>query len=73
MNRREAIVAGVATIAAAVTFPPAASAQAAITDDNPDLEPKLAFKIIEIKYNPKVGKNFKRILSGAKQVCAQPA
>src|ERR1700730_808590 len=39
MNRREAIVWGVATIAAAVTFPPAASAQAATTDDNPDLEP----------------------------------
>jgi hypothetical protein len=31
---------------------------------NPELEPKLAFKIIEIKYNPKVGNNFKRILKG---------
>ena len=39
MNRREAILAGAATIAAAVAFPPAASAETAATDDNPDLEP----------------------------------
>ena len=38
MNRREAILAGVAGIAAAVAVPPAASAQAA-EDENPDLEP----------------------------------
>jgi uncharacterized protein (TIGR02246 family) len=39
MNRREAIVAGVATVAATVTLPHGASAQTATTDDNPDLEP----------------------------------
>jgi ketosteroid isomerase-like protein len=39
MNRREAIMAGAATIAAAVALPPAVSAQTAVTDDNPDLEP----------------------------------
>ena len=32
-------MAGAATIAAAVVLPPAASAQTAVTDDNPDLEP----------------------------------
>ena len=32
---------------------------------NPELEAKLAFKIIEVRYNPKIGNNFKRILSGA--------
>jgi len=39
MNRREAIMAGVASIAAAVAIPSVASAQTAETDDNPDLEP----------------------------------
>jgi ketosteroid isomerase-like protein len=39
MNRREAIMAGAATLAAAVALPPAANAQTAVTDDNPDLGP----------------------------------
>jgi uncharacterized protein (TIGR02246 family) len=38
MNRREAILAGVASIAAAVAVPPAASAQASEAE-NPELEP----------------------------------
>lgn len=31
--------------------------------NNPDYDPKKAFKIIPIKYNPKIAANFKRILS----------
>jgi len=38
MNRREAVVAGIAT-AAAVAFPSPVSAQTAVPDDNPDLSP----------------------------------
>jgi uncharacterized protein (TIGR02246 family) len=39
MNRREVLMAGAATIAAAVAIPDVASAQTAATDDNPELEP----------------------------------
>ncbi|MBV9299761.1 MAG: nuclear transport factor 2 family protein [Verrucomicrobia bacterium] len=39
MNRREAIMAGAATIAAAVALPRTGSAQTEATDDNPELEP----------------------------------
>lgn len=34
--------------------------------DNPDYDPKKAFKIITIKYNPKIAANFKRVLAAPK-------
>lgn len=38
---------------------------------NPELDPKLAFKMIEVRYNRNIANNFKRIL-GRETVHAQP-
>lgn len=37
-----------------------------VLQDNPDYDPRKAFKVIQIKYNPKIAANFKRILSAKK-------